>query len=695
MREALSQHPLSMAQNDVVPVEIRFLLLRLLVEISLRITWARVPLGTLAMHLRDALGSIYEDADFADLFPKRGRAAEAPWRLAVVTVLQALENLSDRQAAEMVRGRLDWKYALSLPLDDPGFDASILVDFRQRLLNHGAQDRLLEPILRVCREHGWLKAGGKQRTDSTFVLANVRGLSSLESVGESLRAALNEIAEVAPDWLLGVVGPDWFDRYVHRFELQRFPKGEQAQALLRRQVGEDSWHLLQAAMDEQAPQQVRDGPAVESAERVISPYETDARASRKRDTEWVGYKVHLTETCGEEDAVHLIVQAEITAATEQDVEETMPLLGDLQARDLVPEVRLVVSSYVSGEVLASHAQLGIELVGPLKQEGGWQHQTGYGVSAFHVDWQKQQVRCPQGHLSQNWCPGRHNRGEEVIRVSFSAVTCHACPVKALCTKREKHKGRILTLSPQSVYEARERRRTGQDTPAFQQRYGLRAGIEGSISEGIRSHGLRRARYRGQPKTQLQAKAIAAAINEGKHPADAATDGSGTPTSAQTSFVSVCTLAIAPGSMMSGQNFPAESFIHLKRERVKCSHFGALTTYAPRLNTSGYISHLRFWHGYNNSPYITTREDIEPSRLELHIATSVRCGISRCMRNNIMLYSIGDRTLPTGAFQRERVHCSGIKSIFCISKGSWLAPSKGLPETILSLPGRLLIGRSDL
>src|SRR5256885_1993393 len=222
--------------------------------------------------------------------------------------------------------------------------------------------------------------------------------------------------------------------------------------------------------------------------------------------------VHLTETCGEEDDVHLIVQAQITAATEQDVEETMPLLGDLQARDLVPEVRLVDSGYVSGEVLADHAELGIELVGPLKQEGGWQHETGYGLSAFQVDWDKQQVRCPQGHLSQNWCSGRHNHGEEVIRVSFSAVTCQACPVKELCTKREKHKGRILTLSPQRVHEARERRRVEQRAPAFQERYALRAGIEGSLSEGVRRHGLLRARYREQSKTQLQATAIAAAIN---------------------------------------------------------------------------------------------------------------------------------------------------------------------------------------
>ncbi len=424
----------------------------------------------------------------------------------------------------MVRGRLDWKYALSLPLDDQGFDASILVDFRQRLLDHGAQDLLLEPILRVCREHGWLKAGGKQRTDSTFVLANVRHLSSLESVGESLRATLNELAEVAPDWLLSVISPDWFDRYVHRFELQRFPKGKAAQDSLRRQVGEDSWHLLQAAMDEQAPQSVRacpslallqqvwnqhfeytpglvrwrDEPLVANAERVVSPYETDARQSRKRDTEWLGYKVHLTETCSEEEPVHLIVQAEVSAATVQDVELTMPLLLDLQARELVPEERLLDSGYVSGEVLAEHAELEIALVGPLKQEGGWQHQTGYGLAAFEVDWQKQQVRCPQGQLSQNWCVG-HTCGEEVIRVSFSAVTCHACPVKELCTKREKHKGRILTLSPQRVHEARERRRAEQRTPAFQERYALRAGIEGSLSEGVRCHGLRRARYRGQSK----------------------------------------------------------------------------------------------------------------------------------------------------------------------------------------------------
>ncbi|MBF6614999.1 MAG: transposase, partial [Chloroflexi bacterium] len=289
-------------------------------DLTRQIACTSFPKGTLAMHLRDELGSIYQDEQFADLFPKRGRAAEAPWRLALVTVLQAMENLSDRQAAEMVRGRLDWKYALSLPLDDSGFDASILTDFRQRLVDQQAQERLLEPILAVCRTHGWLRAGGTQRVDSTMVLASARRLSSLESVGETLRAALNALAETEPEWLLTVISADWFERYVHRFELQRFPKGTQVQEALREQVGRDGWTVLQAVQRPDAPPSVRseplvavlervwlqhfaqvegqvrwrDGPSVSNAERVVSPYDQQARESRKRETEWLGYKVHLT-----------------------------------------------------------------------------------------------------------------------------------------------------------------------------------------------------------------------------------------------------------------------------------------------------------------------------------------------------------------------------------------------------------------
>src|SRR5216684_7000013 len=171
------------------------------------------PKGTTVTQLRDELGPIYSDEQFAHLFAHRGRAAEAPWRLALVTVLQAIEGLTDRQAAEAVHTRIDWLYALALPLDDPGFDYSILSDFRQRLLEAQAHDLILEPILQLCRQRGWLKAHGKQRTDATAVLARVRALSSLESVGESLRAALNALAQQEPEWLSAHLNPQWFERY--------------------------------------------------------------------------------------------------------------------------------------------------------------------------------------------------------------------------------------------------------------------------------------------------------------------------------------------------------------------------------------------------------------------------------------------------------------------------------------------------
>ncbi len=140
---------------------------------------AAFPRGNPYLRLRDALGTVFSDAQFAPLFPSRGQPAETPWRLALVTVLQFAENLSDRRAAEAVRGRIDWKYLLGLELTDPGFDASVLSEFRSRLVTGGAEALLLDTLLALCREHKLLVAGGRQRTDSTHVLGAVRALNRL------------------------------------------------------------------------------------------------------------------------------------------------------------------------------------------------------------------------------------------------------------------------------------------------------------------------------------------------------------------------------------------------------------------------------------------------------------------------------------------------------------------------------------
>src|SRR5436305_7923692 len=246
-----------------------------------RVARAAFPKSSIYMRMRDELGPIYNDQMFASLFPARGQPAYSPWRLALVTVLQFAEGLPDRQAADAVRGRIDWKYALGLELTDPGFDFSVLCEFRARLVAGGAERHLLEAMLETCKEHGLVKARTKQRTDSTHVLAAIRTLNRLELVGETLRAALNVLATVAPQWLRAWVPPEWFDRYATRIEESRLPKGEEARYAHGEAIGTDGFRLLEAVSSEDAPRRLGDVPAVEVLRRGwLGQYYLDGRRGR-------------------------------------------------------------------------------------------------------------------------------------------------------------------------------------------------------------------------------------------------------------------------------------------------------------------------------------------------------------------------------------------------------------------------------
>ena len=191
-----------------------------------RIAHAAFPKGHPYLTFRDALGTIFQDEDFAALFPAWGQPDLPPWRLALVTLMQFRENLTDRQTAEAVRARIDWKYLLSLELTDPGFDFSVLSEFRDRLLAGSAEAFLLDKLLERCRTMGLLKARGQQRTDSTHVLAAIRVMNRLELVAETLRAALNALATVAPAWLQELAPLAWYERYGKRIEDTRLPQGK-------------------------------------------------------------------------------------------------------------------------------------------------------------------------------------------------------------------------------------------------------------------------------------------------------------------------------------------------------------------------------------------------------------------------------------------------------------------------------------
>ena len=214
-------------------------------EETLRVAKAAFRKGNRAMQMRDELGTIFTDEQFADLFPNVGQPAETPWRLALVTVLQFAENLTDRQAADAVRGRIDWKYALSLELTDDGFDFSVLSEFRSRLVTSGAEARLFQIMLTQFEERGLLKSRGKQRTNSTHILAAIRQLNQLELVHETLRYALNELALQAAAWLKCRVSADWFDRYSQRTSNYLLPKQETERQVWAEQVGRDGLWLLE------------------------------------------------------------------------------------------------------------------------------------------------------------------------------------------------------------------------------------------------------------------------------------------------------------------------------------------------------------------------------------------------------------------------------------------------------------------
>jgi transposase len=509
-------------------------------EETARIAKILFPKGNKYMWLRDELDVIYKDEQFTALYSKNGPPAEQPWRLAVMSMIQYMENYTDRQAAEALKTRIDLKYALSLELTDPGFDFSVLSEFRKRLIEGGLEDVILTAILNICRERGLLKERGKQRTDSTHIEAAIRQTNRIVCAVETLRAALNSLAVVVPDWLRAHTPQEWYDRYETRVEDFHIPKEATKFVPMIEQIGRDGSDLLKWVMEADAPIWLREIPAVETlrlvwiqqfyveegkvrhrpndntppaSKLIVSPYDREARMSVKRDTEWTGYKVHLTETC-DDDLPHLIVNVETTPATIQDMEMTGVIHEALERKQLLPSEQYMDTGYVDGEHLVTSEQhYGVELIGPVAQAGNWQSREAdaYDNSKFSIDWENEVATCPEGKTSKKWTVKQNEDGQEEIRVRFGQTDCKTCPARSLCTRAAVNPRQIV-LRPQEQHEAIQARRSEQTTKEFQKRYAKRSGIEGTISQGTRAFDLRTSRYRGMDKTHLKHVFTAAAMN---------------------------------------------------------------------------------------------------------------------------------------------------------------------------------------
>ncbi len=528
----------------------------------------------LAVLIRDRLGEWLHDEDFAAAFGIRGRPGWSPSGLALVTILQRAEKLTDRQAAEAVRTRIDWQYLLGLAFDDPGFDHTVLAEFRGRAADAGLEQVALDALLERLVPEGLVKAGGRQRTDSTHVIAAVAALNRLELAGESVRAALEALAAAHPAWVeQRICVSDFTRRYGTPMTSWRPPVSQSRRDELAIAYARDGYALLEAVYDSSAPAWLRELPAIDVLRRVLlqnytrnitggrevikrrekepegdglprghlriaSPYDTDARWGVKREEFWLGYKLHVTETCDDpppctcrpgaaaqrpavggrdhdKDCAHLvfpnlITHVATTDATVTDNQMTGAIHDDLAGKNLAPGRHYLDSGYLSAAVVVSALTTwGIALIGPLLADTSAQARAGNGYARadFAADYDTKTVTCPQGKTAASWTPCTQH-GKDAIVATFSAGDCGPCPARSLCTTGKR---RQLTLMPRDLAEAQAAARAAEPTIGFQADYARRAGVEGTMHQAT-SHGARRARYRGLPKTRLDHVYMACALN---------------------------------------------------------------------------------------------------------------------------------------------------------------------------------------
>lgn len=512
----------------------------------------------LAVAVRDRLGELFPDQEYAQAFGRTGPAGWSPGRLALVTVLQMAENLTDRQAADAVRDRLSWMYALGLDLADTGFDHTVLTQFRDRVIAHGLEEKVLDLLLARLRELGLLQAGGKQRTDSTHVISAVRDLNRLELAGESVRAAVQALSAAAPHWVAQALDvSSWSRRYDTHIDVYRIPASAVGREQLAVSYAKDGYQLLRAVYDPRSPRWLRELPAVQVLRmvlvqnfrmdvdargrehvtrrqdvaeeggdgrppgtlRIASPYDLDTRWAAKRDLFWNGFKLHVTETCtdaAEEDrrTPNLITDVATTASTVPDIQALPGIHAREKERGLLPERHYLDAGYSSAQAIhTALSRHGVALITPALLDTSRQarQKEGFATANFTIDWKHRLAVCPMGQTSSSWSPCRQGNRPAIV-VTFAKLTCRPCPARPQCT-RARSGARQLSLpgEPHADVLLRQRR-AEQDTADWQGDYALRSGAEGTIRQTVAVTGARRARYRGQAKTHLEHVTGACALN---------------------------------------------------------------------------------------------------------------------------------------------------------------------------------------
>lgn len=497
------------------------------------------------------------EEEFADLYGERGRPNWSVARMLSVCLLQQMKDLDDQAALDALSFDARWQYALGLAPEEAYLSRRSLVGFRGRLVARDPDGERIQVVFdRVCQaglERLELSTA-HQRLDSTLITSNIRARGRLSLARETLRVFLRSLDEAsyrqvsAPirawherdedGWERDPTGLEgqqrlhelgrWARELVEQFASDEAVRQSEPYQLLERLLREHAAALGQES-DEDTPDDVDEPPSAPTATngrnrrkaarrkkkaakgkggkaRFWSPHDPDASFGHKG----LGYHVHITETC-RNARTELLTDYEVVTAAVSDVGRAMPVIERLRKRDLAPDALYADGGYPTPAHLLEARSAGVELCAPVHR--GKLSKEAFARSDFSWDHDGQLVACPAGHAPTR-CDARESGGEHSVHAFFDAKHCGACPERTRCPVRQPNnaRSRECRLDIRAELCARDQRWAQQQTDDWRRRYRIRAGVEGTMSELKRSHGLGRLRVRRMHRVRLQVALKATACN---------------------------------------------------------------------------------------------------------------------------------------------------------------------------------------
>lgn len=473
---------------------------------------------------------LFSDHDFKDCYSDKGRNAIPPSFLAMVTLLQWRESLSDEETAEAVYLRLDWKYALHLPLEKEGlFDSSTLCVFRRRLKEKDKESVVFDKLVNLCREKGFIKKNTKQRIDATHIVKHINRITTTDLLFRAVKCLVEEIEEKHAEYYEKKIPEDIKARYEGKFSC--FGMSKETRADRQAEIVEDGLRLKRILAQEAFSSELKQLEIMETIfgenvvirekkieektfieveeiecpkQTVFEPRDPTVQLGVKGKTKWVGEKCHIVETA-EKGEINFIVDMIPQKAQESDQRIHSELQERNEEKGFHPEKIYGDQNYISGTAIKTYAQQGQILMGYAQADTS-KKEEGFRVADFDIDMEKKEAVCPAGKVCINW---HYRKKTKSYHICYSKSQCRDCRWIGKCVTDTRGK-RILRVSED--YEFIEQRRKKQKTREFRKEMSVRAQVEGTISELVRKHGIRKARYKGQEGRALQYYMAACALN---------------------------------------------------------------------------------------------------------------------------------------------------------------------------------------